>query len=238
MDYNTSREKLVMPEYGRNIQLMVNHALTIEDRDERTRCVATIVNIMGNLFPSIKEDANYEQKLWDHVAMISGYRLDVDSPYPLPQKPAASAASEKHIPYPQTHIRFRLYGSIVHNTLLQAMRCQDEKECMQMVAYVAKYMKQVILQYGKDNNAEEKVAADIAEMTDGALKYSYAELMNTLPHDDYQQQQQSPYRLRQQRYQDNQKNRNNYAHNNNYSRNNNSNNNYGRNNNKYGKKRY
>ena len=86
MEYNTSREKLILPEYGRNIQEMVRHAMTIEDRDERTRCAATIVKTMLTLFPRLREDDNYKQKVWDHIAMMADYKLDVDSPYPLPQQ--------------------------------------------------------------------------------------------------------------------------------------------------------
>ena len=102
MEYNTSKEKLIMPEYGRNIQSMVDYCLTIPDRTERTSCAATIVKVIINLFPKIKEDDNYKQKVWDHLALMSGFQLDVDAPYPLPRKQEASQPVATHIDYPMT----------------------------------------------------------------------------------------------------------------------------------------
>lgn len=189
MDYNTSRERLVMPEYGRNIQQMVDYALTIEDRDERTRCVATIANVMLNLFPQLREDANYTRKIWDHIAMISGYKLDVDSPYPLPEKQEATVATEAHIPYPMSRIRFRAYGVIVQNMLRSAVNADSEEERVQTVALTALYMKRLLLQNGKDSNVEERVANDIVELSEGQLRYDFAELMDALPDDGIQSQQ-------------------------------------------------
>lgn len=189
MDYNTSRERLVMPEYGRNIQQMVDYALTIEDRDERTRCVATIANVMLTLFPQLKEDANYSQKIWDHIAMISGYKLDVDSPYPLPEKQEATVATENHIPYPMSRIRFRAYGIMVQNMLRSAVNADSEEERVQTVALTALYMKRLLLQNGKDSNVEERVANDIVELSDGQLRYDFAELMDALPDGGMPQQQ-------------------------------------------------
>ena len=186
MDYNTSRERLVMPEYGRNIQQMVDYALTIEDRDERTQCVATIANVMLNCFPQLKNDANYTQKVWDHIAMMSGFRLDVDSPYPLPQRQEATTATQTHIPYPMTRIKFRSYGILVQNMLLSAVNADTEEDRMATAALTALFMKRILLQNGKDSNIEERVANDIAELTDGQLRYSFDELMDALP-DERQQ---------------------------------------------------
>lgn len=183
MDYNTSRERLPMPEYGRNIQQMVDYALTIEDRDERTRCAATIVSVILTLFPQLKNDANYLQKVWDNVAMMSGFRLDVDSPFPLPQRQEATVAPQVHIPYPMTRIRLRSYGIMVQNMLRAAVNANSEEERMATTALTALYMKRLILQNGKDSNVEERVANDIAELTDGQLQYSFEELMDALPDD-------------------------------------------------------
>lgn len=183
MDYNTSRERLPMPEYGRNIQQMVDYALTIEDRDERTNCAATIANVILILFPQLKNDANYVQKVWDSIAMMANYRLDVDSPYPLPQRQEATVAPQNHIPYPMTRIRLRSYGIMVQNMLRSAVNANSEEERMATTALTALYMKRLILQNGKDSNVEVRVANDIADLTDGQLNYSFEELMDSLPDD-------------------------------------------------------
>jgi hypothetical protein len=83
MDYPTLQGRLIMPEYGRNIQQMIAHALTIEDREERTRCVKTVINIMGNMFPYLRDVNDFKHKLWDHVAIMSDFKLDIDFPTKL-----------------------------------------------------------------------------------------------------------------------------------------------------------
>lgn len=183
MDYNTSRVRLVMPEYGRNIQQMVEYAMTIDDRDERTRCVGAIAGVMLNIFPQLREDANCVQKVWDHIAMISGYRLDVDSPYPLPTKQEATTPPANHLPYPANRIRLRAYGTNVQNMLRMAAKADTEEERMAIAAQTAQYMKRLVESGGKDSNAEDRVAEDITELTDGQLRYSFEELMEALPAD-------------------------------------------------------
>ena len=83
MDYPTLEGKLIMPEYGRNIQQMIEHAMTIEDREERTRCVKTVINIMGNMFPYLRDVNDFKHKLWDHVAIMSDFKLDIDYPFEI-----------------------------------------------------------------------------------------------------------------------------------------------------------
>lgn len=170
-----------MPEYGRNIQSMVDYCLTIPDRTERTSCAATIVKVIINLFPKIKEDDNYKQKVWDHLALISGFQLDVDAPYPLPHKQEASQPVATHIDYPMTKIRNRAYGSLVQRMIDKAVRTSNEFERLQIVAQTALYMKKQVLQNGKDSNAEDRVVADIEELSNGVLHYDFTELMAALP---------------------------------------------------------
>ena len=86
MDYNSTRKKLVLPEYGRHIQKMVDYAVTIEDREERTRCVNSIISVMGNLFPHLRDVSDFKHKLWDHLAIMSDFKLDIDFPYNLPER--------------------------------------------------------------------------------------------------------------------------------------------------------
>ena len=85
-DYNTQQKKLIMPEYGRNVQQMIDHCVSIEDREERTRCANTIINIMGNLFPHLRDVDDFKHKLWDHLAIMSDFKLDIDYPYEIIRK--------------------------------------------------------------------------------------------------------------------------------------------------------
>ena len=109
MEYTTLQGKLIMPEYGRNIQQMVSHALTIEDREERTRCVKTIINIMGNLFPYLRDVNDFKHKLWDHVAIMSDFKLDIDFPYEVLLEENLYTRPET-IPYKNSRIRYQHYG--------------------------------------------------------------------------------------------------------------------------------
>ena len=210
MEYNTSMERLVMPEYGRHVQQMVDHLLTIEDREERTECANYIAQTMCSLFPKLREDANYKQKVWDHIAMMAGYRLDVDAPYPLPEKQEAVMKVESHLEYPMQKIRFRQYGHVVEECVRTAMATSDDYERLTLSAMIANYMKLVLLQAGTDINVEDKIVCDLSDMSDGLLHYDYAELQEALPaaSGSNQPRQQQKYN-NQQRYQKNNRQNNN-----------------------------
>ena len=106
MQYNTQQKRMPLPEYGRSIQNMVDHALTIEDRAERQRCANTIINIMGNMFPHLRDVPDFKHKLWDHLAIMSDFKLDIDYPYEIIRKDNLNTRPEV-IPYPSTKIRYR-----------------------------------------------------------------------------------------------------------------------------------
>ena len=112
MEYNTKQKKLALPEYGRSVQKMVDHALTIEDREERQRCAATIVEVMGSMFPNTRNLPDYERKLWDHLAIMSDFTLDIDYPFEVIRKEEFHVAPER-VPYQTGEIRNRHYGRIV-----------------------------------------------------------------------------------------------------------------------------
>ncbi len=208
MEYNTQREDLVMPDYGRHIQQMVDHALTIEDRDERTKCAHTIAALMTRMYPALKNDDNYQQKIWDHIAMMSGFRLDVDTPFPLPTCQEAAAKVTQHMHYPMSYIRFRAYGHIVQEFIIKATDVEDPLERKTLAAMAAMFMKRILLQNGKDSNIEERVCADLAELSDGALQYNFAELQNVVPKNDAPQQRRQ-WNGRQDNYKNKKQNNNN-----------------------------
>lgn len=120
MDYNTQRKSMPMPEYGRAVQDMVDHALTIEDRQERQRCANSIIGIMAGMFPSQKEQPDFQVKLWDHLAYMSDYRLDIDYPYEITRIDKDKQRPQM-VAYPKGNIRFRHYGRMVPDMIRVAV---------------------------------------------------------------------------------------------------------------------
>ncbi|MDE7379135.1 MAG: DUF4290 domain-containing protein [Paraprevotella sp.] len=169
MQYNTQRKRLPMPEYGRGIQNMVEYALTIQDREERQRCANTIVAIMGNMFPHLRDVPDFKHKLWDHLAVMSDYKLDIDYPYEV--KPSSETeVRPRPMDYPMKRIRYRHYGYLLE-TLLKKMKEMPEGEERDMLSrLVANQMKRSLYNWNKDAMEDEKVAADMAEYTGGVVK--------------------------------------------------------------------
>ena len=127
MDYNSTRDKLIIPEYGRNVQKMAAYLLTIEDREKRTNMAKALVNIMAQLHPDQRDTVDYKRKLWDHLHIISEFRLDVDGPFPAPS-PEDRIEKPKPIPYPQENIRFRPYGKNIAKMIEKATLFEDGPE--------------------------------------------------------------------------------------------------------------
>ncbi|MBP5319151.1 MAG: DUF4290 domain-containing protein [Paludibacteraceae bacterium] len=170
MEYYTAKNKLILPEYGRNIQQMVEYAMTIEDRGERTRCVKTIISIMGNLFPHLRDVNDFKHKLWDHLAMMSDYRLDIDYPYDIPKKEDAVIRPVK-INYPDYHLRYRHYGRTLP-ALVKAAADYEGEDKQLLVSMVANQMKKSYLAWNKDNVEDKKIYDDLRELSDGRLDYN------------------------------------------------------------------
>lgn len=169
MLYNTQQKRLPMPEYGRGIQNMVDHALTIEDRAERQRCANTIVNIMGSMFPHLRDIPDFKHKLWDHLAVMADYKLDIDYPYEI--TPAAAVHSRpKPLAYPMKRIRYRHYGFLLESLLKKLKDMEDGPERDALISLVANQMKQSLYNWNKDGMDEEKVASDLAAYTDGKVQ--------------------------------------------------------------------
>lgn len=169
MLYNTQQKRLPMPEYGRGIQNMVDHALTIEDRAERQRCANTIVNIMGSMFPHLRDIPDFKHKLWDHLAVMADYKLDIDYPYEI--TPAAAVHSRpKPLAYPMKRIRYRHYGYMLETLLKKLKDMPEGEERDALTSIVANQMKRCLYNWNKDAMDEEKVAADLSEYTEGKVQ--------------------------------------------------------------------
>lgn len=169
LDYNTSRETLLMPEYGREIQKMVDHAVSLPDRDERLRCARAIVRLMETKVPHLRENADYEQTLWDHLYLMSHKQLDIEWPYDV------SGAEKIHtkpapMPLPQGAIRQRHYGRLVEQLLEKLKQMPEGEERDELVRLTANQMKRDLATWGHGSIDDEKVADDLARFTDGVIQ--------------------------------------------------------------------
>jgi hypothetical protein len=169
LDYNTRREALIMPEYGREIQKMIDLALTLPTKEERLRCAKTIVKQMLNKVPQIRENAGYKQTLWDHLFLMSGKQLDIDWPYDV-SAAEKILAKPQPMPLPQTRIRLRHYGRLVEELCERLKAMPDGDERKELTRLTANQMKHDLMQWGHGSIDDEKVADDLARMTDGAIQ--------------------------------------------------------------------
>ena len=169
LDYNTQREKLILPEYGREIQNMVDHAIEIEDRAERQRCAETIVGIMERMFPQNKESNDHQQKLWDHLALMSRFQLDIDWPCDV-QGAAQIANKPEPMGYPMTPIPVRHYGNLIFELFEKLKTMEPGPERDELARMTANQMKRDLAQWSHGSADDEKVVSDIARFTDGIIQ--------------------------------------------------------------------
>lgn len=169
LDYNTQREKLVLPEYGRNVQQMVDYCMTIPDREERTRCAYAIVDIMSNLFSNQKDVDDFNKMLWNQIAIMSDFKLDIDYPCEV-IKPENLHSKPEPIPYRLTPIRFRHYGKILEKLIDIAADMPEGEERGQLVMMLAGHMKKQLLAVNKDGVDDEKIFKDLAFYSHGRIQ--------------------------------------------------------------------
>ena len=169
MQYNTQQKRMPLPEYGRSIQNMVNHALTIEDRAERQRCANTIINIMGNMFPHLRDVPDFKHKLWDHLAIMANFQLDIDYPYEIIRKDNLNTKPES-IPYPSTKIRDRHYGRTLEVLIKKAIEFPEGNERRNLIALICNHMKKDYMAWNKDTVDDKKIAQDLYELSGGKLQ--------------------------------------------------------------------
>ena len=169
LDYNTEREKLIMPEYGRNVLKMVETLKTIEDRQMRTRQARAVVKVMEILNPQVHLQDNYEQKLWDHLYLIAGFDLDVDSPYPCPEKEQFESVPV-HIPMKGSRIRATHYGRNIEKIIDLLCEQPEGESKTELIRSLVIYMRQQYLIWNKDSVADETIFADIEKLSDYRLK--------------------------------------------------------------------
>lgn len=168
-DYNSSRKKLILPEYGRNIQKMVNHIKTIEDREERNKAAKTVIGVMGNLNPHLRDVADFKHKLWDHLAIISDFELDIDSPYETPKKESLQSKPKK-VPYHQHAIRKKHYGRAIVLMIEKAVALEPGEEKDDLVKMIAYHMKKSYLTWNREAVSDGEIFNDMKTLSGGVLE--------------------------------------------------------------------
>jgi len=168
LTYNTRLKRLPMPEYGRNLQRMVDHCLTIEDREERNICARSIIKAMEQLFPELKQPEN-AHKVWDHLAIMSDFKLDIDYPENV-VKPDDLATEPEKVPYDQSRIRQRHYGKIIEQMIAKAASMEPGEERDAVVMLLANHMKKQMLSISPDGVDDRKIFADLAMYSNGELR--------------------------------------------------------------------
>ena len=168
-DYNTRRPQMIIPEYGRNIQKMVEHAITVEPREERNKVAQSIINVMGQLNPHLRDIVDFKHKLWDHLFIISDFKLDVDSPYPIPDKETIFKKPEP-LAYPQNKIKFKHYGKSVENFIAEAIKMKDSEEKTELIRAIANLMKKSYLTWNRESVDDDLIFSDLKLLSKGQLQ--------------------------------------------------------------------
>jgi hypothetical protein len=167
-DYNTSRKHLALPEYGRNIQKMVDHILATQDKDERNRLSQALIAVMGNLNPHLRDIHDFKHKLWDHLAIMSDFKLDIDYPYDIPQ-PETFQEKPRIVEYPQSNIRFRHYGKILERMTEYACNMEEGEEKKALVQIVGNHMKKSFLTWNRDSVDDIVILNDLKILSKSRL---------------------------------------------------------------------
>lgn len=167
--YNTERVRLYIPEYGRNVQKMVEYLKTIEDRDKRNEQAKAVIKVMEIINPAVKLQENFEHKLWDHLHIISGFSLDVDSPYPVPA-PESLNEKPQMVPIEKRPIKATHYGRNIENIIELIASTEDGEVKTGMIRTLASYMRQQYLIWNKDTVSDQTIFQDIEKLSDYRIK--------------------------------------------------------------------
>ncbi|NII81944.1 MULTISPECIES: DUF4290 domain-containing protein [unclassified Pedobacter] len=167
-DYNTTRSHLILSEYGRNVQNMVKYICELPTIEERNKYAQAVIDLMGFLQPHLRDVADFKHKLWDHLHIISGYQIDVDSPYPKPLIENAYIKPEP-LAYPQQRITYKHYGKTVENLIEKAMREENAEIKKAMVQSIANFMKMAYVTWNKDNVSDDTIIKDLKYLSGGLL---------------------------------------------------------------------
>ena len=170
-DYNSTRPKLILAEYGRNVQNMVDYICTLPTKEERNRHAQVVIDMMGFLNPHLRDVADFKHKLWDHLHIISDFKIDVDSPYPTPD-PESVHPKPDLLNYPQHRIRYKHYGHTIETMIERAQKIVDPEKKKSMTLAIANFMKMAYVTWNKDTVEDDLIIADLKELSNGELQLS------------------------------------------------------------------
>ncbi|MFD2726472.1 DUF4290 domain-containing protein [Hyunsoonleella rubra] len=168
LEYNTEREHLIIPEYGRHLQKMINYAKSQESKEERERLAKAIISVMGNLQPHLRDVPDFQHKLWDQLFIMSNFELDVDSPFPKPSKEVLSERPEP-LNYPQNHPKYRFYGNNIKTMIDVANTWEDGELKEALVFTIANHMKKCFLNWNKDTVEDGVIFDHLYELSNGKI---------------------------------------------------------------------
>lgn len=168
LEYNSERSKLIIPEYGRHIQKMVEHAIEIKDDEERNRVAKAIISVMGNLNPHLRDVADFQHKLWDQLFIISDFRLDVESPFPKPTREMLEERPDR-MDYPQNFPKYRFYGNNIKRMIDEANKWEEGPQKEGLVFTIANHMKKSYLNWNKDSVDDKVIFDHLRELSGGRI---------------------------------------------------------------------
>lgn len=169
MEYNTQKTKLIIAEYGRNLQQMALDCAMIEDREKRTRTAEFIVNVMAQMNPKVKESGDYRQKLWDHLHIMADFKLDVDSPYPMPPREVLRF-SHKQIKYQQSNIKYRHYGKNIELMIEKAVTYEEGPEKDALIKTIANHLKKSYLTWNRSSVDDDVILQNLGHLSENRLQ--------------------------------------------------------------------
>jgi hypothetical protein len=169
LQYNTKRTQLIIPEYGRHLQMMINQILETQDREERNKMAKAVIGIMGNMNPHLRDVPDFQHKLWDQLFIMSEFKLDVDSPFEMPQKEILEQKPER-LPYPQKNPKYRFYGNNIKSMITIALDWEAGDLKNALVLNIANHMKKCFLNWNKDTVHDEIILKHLLELSDNKLK--------------------------------------------------------------------
>ena len=175
LQYNTKRTQLVIPEYGRHVQLMINQIIETQNREERNKMAKAVIGIMGNMNPHLRDVPDFQHKLWDQLFIMSNFELDVDSPYEKPQKEVLEQKPDR-LTYPQRNPKYRFYGNNIKSMINVAVNWEDGDLKNALVYNIANHMKKCFLNWNKDTVQDEVILNHLVELSDNKLKVKEEDL--------------------------------------------------------------
>ncbi|WP_298393966.1 DUF4290 domain-containing protein [Flavobacterium sp.] len=174
IEYNAERPHLIIPEYGRHLQKLIDLAVAIEDKTERNKAAKYIIQVMGSLNPHLRDVPDFQHKLWDQIFIMSDFKLDVDSPYPIPTRDVINLKPER-LAYPQKNPKYRFYGNNIKYMIEVANKWEEGEMKSALVKVIANHMKKSYLSWNKDTVTDEVIFEHLLELSDGRINLTQSE---------------------------------------------------------------